>query len=278
MDATTEIDLSMIAEAMNSSNVEGYLDPRTGEVQVGMNGEFFDGTGTTLDSEAFEDWIAIPFGQTSDSFQDMVAFAESLPAGRRRSELFDTLEGRGAFRRFKDRVHNGDDMLGRTFSRYASARTQLRALNWLQRESLITEDQFRTLSDPREAVLDEIHEELGGTTSRDTEVVAALERELQTAACRADAVRVEALLAADFEEIGASGRHWTRAEILALLAEESDGAEIEVSDLRSELLTEDLVLVQWESRRGERKARRTSRWRREADGWRLRHHQGTLIP
>lgn len=108
--------------------------------------------------------------------------------------------------------------------------------------------------------------------------VAALERELQTAACRSTPDRLAVLLAEDFEEIGASGRRWTRKEILARLAEESDAPEIEVVDLRSDLLGADVALVRWESRRGERRALRTSLWRREVDGWRLRHHQGTLIP
>lgn len=277
MDSKHELDLSMIAEVMNSSNMEGYIDPRTGEVHVGMDGEFFDAEGNVAHLDPY-DLVEIPDGNTSDAYEDMVAFAEMLPAGRRQSELLDALEGRGAFRRFKDRVHTGDDMLGRTFSRFADTRTQLRALDWLREDSLITEDEFRTLSEQREAVLDEIREELSATTSRDTDAVAALERELQTAECRADAARVDALLAADFEEIGASGRRWTRTEILALLADESDAAEIEMSDLRTDLLGEDLALVQWESRRGERRARRTSLWRREDGGWRLRHHQGTLLP
>lgn len=146
------------------------------------------------------------------------------------------------------------------------------------RQGLISEEESRVLARRREGAKDEIRDELGHSTSDDGETVAALERELQTAECRADAARVNALLAEDFEEIGASGRVWSRDEILALCTSEStDDAPIEVIDLRADRLSEDLILVQWESRRGDRRALRTSLWCRESTQWRLRHHQGTLI-
>lgn len=43
------------------------------------------------------------------------------------------------------------------------------------------------------------------------------ERELQTAAVRADKKRLTELLAPDFEEIGASGRVWDLRSILGML-------------------------------------------------------------
>jgi hypothetical protein len=38
------------------------------------------------------------------------------------------------------------------------------------------------------------------------------------------------------------------------------------------------VLVTYVSERGERRARRSSVWRKTEDGWRVYFHQGTLIP
>jgi hypothetical protein len=113
----------------------------------------------------------------------------------------------------------------------------------------------------------------------DLAVVADLERELQTAACRHDPHRMRALLADDFEEVGASGRIWTLTTALGLVASETaDEPEIEVHDLVTRAVTDDTVMVRWDSARGHRRARRTSLWRRDPDGWRLVHHQGTPLP
>jgi hypothetical protein len=117
------------------------------------------------------------------------------------------------------------------------------------------------------------------TTNNDVADVLQLERELQTAECRRDRARVIALLAADFEEVGASGRVWDLASTLELLDGESDDkAVIEVHDLTGRIVGDGFVLARWDSDRGGRRARRTSLWRRDPAGWRLVHHQGTLLP
>ena len=87
-----------------------------------------------------------------------------------------------------------------------------------------------------------------------------------------------ALLADDFEEVGASGRVWDRASALELVASESGADEIVVRDLTGRLLADGLVLLRWDSDRGGRRARRTSLWRRDPQGWRQVHHQGTPLP
>jgi hypothetical protein len=115
------------------------------------------------------------------------------------------------------------------------------------------------------------------TGAGDVAEVLALERELQTPGCRRDRARVRALLADDFIEVGASGRVWDRASTLDLLGDES-GAVIEVHDLTGRIIADGLVMARWDSARGGRRARRTSLWRRDAAGWRLVHHQGTLLP
>lgn len=115
------------------------------------------------------------------------------------------------------------------------------------------------------------------TGAGDVAEVLSLERELQTPECRRDRPRVMALLADDFVEVGASGRVWDRAATLNLLGEESS-AVIEVRDLTGRIIADGLVMAHWDSVRGGRRARRTSLWRRDAAGWRLVHHQGTLLP
>jgi hypothetical protein len=117
------------------------------------------------------------------------------------------------------------------------------------------------------------------TTDGDVAHVLQLERELQTVECRRDRARVIALLAEDFEEVGASGRVWDLASTLELLDGESDDeAVIEVHNLTGRIVGDGFVIARWDSDRGGRRARRTSLWRRDPDGWRLVHHQGTLLP
>lgn len=112
----------------------------------------------------------------------------------------------------------------------------------------------------------------------DVEAVVALEREVQTPQCRHDRARLAALLAEDVEEVGASGRVWSRAELIELMVgEEPDAAPIVMRDLTGRVISEGVVLVRWDSLRDGRRARRSSLWRREPSWWRLVHHQGTLL-
>lgn len=97
---------------------------------------------------------------------------------------------------------------------------------------------------------------------------------------RRSAADVEDLLDPEFREIGASGRLWTRAEMVAALAAEppDEVGSVEATEMQSAPLSPDLVLLTYVSTRRGRRARRSSIWRRSADGiWRLLHHQGTLL-
>ena len=107
--------------------------------------------------------------------------------------------------------------------------------------------------------------------------VVELERELQTAACRADEARLRALLAPDFVEIGASGRRWDLESVVTMvLAEAQDpGGSIRMSQVEHRHLAADVVQVLWESERDGRRARRSSLWCRRGSAWQQVFHQGT---
>lgn len=116
----------------------------------------------------------------------------------------------------------------------------------------------------------------------DTEMdtVLELERELQSPDARAGEWRLRELLAPDFREVGASGRQWDRDSILDLLDRESgdeDAAPIEVVDLTGRVIAPGVIQVSWDSRRGDRRARRTSIWCERESGWQQVHHQGTPL-
>ncbi|UIK89131.1 ribonuclease HI family protein [Arthrobacter polaris] len=106
------------------------------------------------------------------------------------------------------------------------------------------------------------------------EIVAALERELLDPGVRADPLRVGELLHPDFEEIGASGRRWTRQEVLEMLNEE-ESATVELQVLSISQVDTSTALLSYRSVSPAGSALRSSLWQREDGQWRLRFHQGT---
>lgn len=115
----------------------------------------------------------------------------------------------------------------------------------------------------------------------DDQVAAAMaaERESLSPECRADADRFRRLLAPDFHEFGASGGELGYAGTAELVAASTDlGDEpVTVENMRGWLLADGLVMVKYTSSSRQRRANRTSLWRRAESGhWQVFHHQGTL--
>ncbi len=102
--------------------------------------------------------------------------------------------------------------------------------------------------------------------------VVRLERSLLTDAVRADAASVAALLHPEWEEIGASGRRWSRDELLAEVAPLPAPVELEL--LAAHEVSPEALLIVWRSV-GDEPALRSSLWVREGGRWRQRFHQGT---
>lgn len=114
----------------------------------------------------------------------------------------------------------------------------------------------------------------------DQEVRAAIDGELRLLLpeVRRDAAQVDVLLDPEFVEVGASGRVWDRASIVAALVsgEITDAEPIEATEVAGVRLAADLVHVTYLSRRtGGTAVRRSSIWRRTGGAWRMYYHQGT---
>jgi len=109
--------------------------------------------------------------------------------------------------------------------------------------------------------------------------VIALERALLTREVRSSAAALDELLDPEFTETGASGRLWTRAEILAGLPAGPPGPD-RIADhaMAGRLLAADVVMLTFETDHEGRRARRVSLWRRSGGRWRVLYHQGTLVP
>jgi dihydropteroate synthase len=109
----------------------------------------------------------------------------------------------------------------------------------------------------------------------DEDRVAELELALLQPAVRADRPRLEALLHPDFAEVGASGRRWTRAELIAELVAAEPVEPAEAGDLATARIADDVILTTFTTRRGGRTVRRSSVWVRHGGGWMVRLHHGT---
>ena len=109
---------------------------------------------------------------------------------------------------------------------------------------------------------------------------------LEVALARRDEAAIpggyEAVLAPDFEEIGASSRHWTRAEILELLQADPPNGAIVIERFVANPLSDDLVLATYDAvgagpdGRPARR-RRSSIWVRRDGRWQMRFNQGTPV-
>lgn len=84
----------------------------------------------------------------------------------------------------------------------------------------------------------------------------------------------ESVLDDAFRETGASGRAWTRGEMLEAL-EGAAPAVVEIEAFAIERLADGVALATYDTG-GARPARRASIWIHAGGRWRLRYHQGTL--
>ena len=109
----------------------------------------------------------------------------------------------------------------------------------------------------------------------DVDRVIALERSLLTEEVRSDPIAMAAALHPDFVEHGASGRIWSKPEVIAELGRIDGPAELEV--LSADVLAEGTVLLRWRCRSGARDSLRSSIWQRSGSVWRLRFQQGTRL-
>ncbi|MFE7897667.1 DUF4440 domain-containing protein [Streptomyces sp. NPDC057424] len=116
-------------------------------------------------------------------------------------------------------------------------------------------------------------------SERNPAVESAMEGELAllTPKIRQSPERVGALLHPEFHEFGASGRHWSRAAIIASLAAtaEPDARPVAVSALRGVQLAPDLVHLTYDTEYDGSRAHRSSLWRRTEGRWLLWFHQAT---
>ena len=126
-----EIDVRGVADALDDGDrdTRWWYDPSTGRVELGVGDWMVDEFG---DDDEPQDRGLLPIESHGSraSYDDMVTFASAVGDRRAADLLQRSLEGRGAFRRFRDTLHEFEGLVG-PWRAFAQARSEARAIDWL---------------------------------------------------------------------------------------------------------------------------------------------------
>jgi hypothetical protein len=155
------IDVRGVAEALGDGDRDAtwWYDPSTGQVELGVSEWIADEFG---DDDDPEDRGLVPIESSGSraAYADMVTFASAV-GDRRAADLLErALEGRGAFRRFRDTLHEFEELDG-PWRDYAQARAELRAIDWLVSEGHVDPAAAESATTARDATATSVLESVG---------------------------------------------------------------------------------------------------------------------
>jgi hypothetical protein len=106
-----KVKLCDVIEALNFTNMETqyYYSIKTEEILMVWDSMVNGETDSELIDEIeedFDEYIALPNQYDIDEYSMMEEFVENLSEGSNKMNLSDAIQGRGAFRRFKDTLCN----------------------------------------------------------------------------------------------------------------------------------------------------------------------------
>jgi hypothetical protein len=114
------------------------IDPRTGEVVFWTADTGIDGK-APVDLDEL-DLVCIDPLPSWVWYQDMADFAEAITDERAGRRLARAIQGKGAFRRFRDELHDEHPELLPAWYAFRDVRANRRAVEWLASNSLIDDD------------------------------------------------------------------------------------------------------------------------------------------
>ncbi|MEO8612527.1 MAG: UPF0158 family protein [Chloroflexota bacterium] len=134
-----KVNLSDLEEAFENASWEAeyYLDRETGEVIL-ISSMITDSDGITQQLKDVADngrYLPIPHALPRDGYRDMERFIETVKDTGLHALLSAAINGKGAFRRFKDVLHDYLQERERWF-RFQADRVQQRVLEWLDSEDI----------------------------------------------------------------------------------------------------------------------------------------------
>ncbi len=137
----SRLDLEEIADALADQTDYEHrwlINPETGEVVFWTSDTGIDGQ-TPVDLDDL-DLIGIGPLPSYIWYQDMADFADQVSDERAGRRLARAIQGKGAFRRFKDELHEEYPHLLDAWYAFRDARARRRAVEWLADNSLINAD------------------------------------------------------------------------------------------------------------------------------------------
>jgi hypothetical protein len=132
------IDVEEIATALADQTDYDHrwlIDPRTGQVAFWTSDTGIDGENPVEIDEL--DLILIDPLPSYVWFQDMADFADGISDSAASQRLIQSLQGRGAFRRFKNELYQRHPDLILAWHALRDVRAQRRAVEWLLDQGLI---------------------------------------------------------------------------------------------------------------------------------------------
>ncbi len=169
------VDLEDLAQALDDHSPEHswHVNRHTGELLFISEFERSDEDAELLDGN---DLVRVDPLSSRVGYADMADFIERVPDPRARDLLARSIAGRGAFRRFKNTLHEFEE-LPRAWYTFRDSRMQRRAVEWLADEDLVERDAADRFADDHS---DPYLPELSGGVVPDTiaSAVAADLREL----------------------------------------------------------------------------------------------------
>lgn len=122
------IDLGQLAHALDdrTPGTRWFVHPTRGEI-----------TAHTGDGDGPSGWVLIDSTTSGDSYRDMSEFTRAVHDRRAAGLLDRAIDGRGAFRRFKNTLFEFPEVRDQWY-RFRDARSRRRAVDWLAANDLIT--------------------------------------------------------------------------------------------------------------------------------------------
>ena len=139
-----KVKLQEVLEALEGAGmeIEYYYDTKTQEILMvfdGMvNGEYNPKLMEELSEGFVEDFIPLPGQYEINEYRMMKRFIYELPVGRNQDVLEQAIRGKGAFRRFKDRLF--DLGMEQNWYKYRDACYEKIAREWCEKYEITVEE------------------------------------------------------------------------------------------------------------------------------------------
>lgn len=130
-----KVNLSEVIDALYFTNneIEYYYNPDNGEIFMSNIGDFEDLSEDELD-ELFENSIMLPTRYDINEYEMMIDFTETVEDDRLQNQLYISLNGSGAFRRFKDTCINFDII--NEWYKFRDDKYKEIAINWCKENNI----------------------------------------------------------------------------------------------------------------------------------------------